>query len=91
MKGWRWLAPAMLVLLAVTGWPIGRGVWNSLSTYSLTNPDDRTFVGADNYVDVLTSRSWWLAVAVTLVVVVVAVTLQLVLGLVFAGLIFSSR
>jgi multiple sugar transport system permease protein len=75
----------MLVLLAVVGWPIGRGVWNSLYTYSLTNPDDRTFVGADNYVDVLTSRSWWLAVAVTLAIVVVAMTLQLLLGLAFAG------
>jgi multiple sugar transport system permease protein len=85
VRGWRWLAPAIVVLLAVTGWPIGRGVWTSLSSYSLTNPDGRTFVGVDNYVDVLTNRSWWLAVAVTLVIVVVSVVLQLLLGLAFAG------
>jgi multiple sugar transport system permease protein len=85
MRGWRWLAPAVLVLLALTAWPIGRGVWLSLSSYSLTNPDDRTFVGADNYVDVLTNRSWWLAVAASLVIVVVAVLLQLVIGLAFAA------
>ena len=30
MRGWRWLAPAVVVLLAVTAWPIGRGVWLSL-------------------------------------------------------------
>lgn len=85
MRGWRWLAPAIVVLLVVTGWPIGRGIWNSLSSYSLTTPDDRTFVGVDNYMDVLGSRSWWLAVAATLVVVVAAVLMQLVLGLVFAA------
>lgn len=85
MKGWRWLAPAVLVLLAVTAWPIGRGVWLSLSSYSLTNPDDRTFVGIDNYVDVLTNRTWWLAVATSLIIVVVAVLLQLLIGLAFAA------
>ncbi|KRC66391.1 hypothetical protein ASE12_17460 [Aeromicrobium sp. Root236] len=84
MKGWRWLAPAFLLLLAITGWPIGRAIWLSLHSAPLTNPDDRTFVGADNYTDVLTNRSWWLAVATTLVIVVVVVLLQLLIGLVFA-------
>ncbi|MFI5427477.1 carbohydrate ABC transporter permease [Aeromicrobium sp. UC242_57] len=85
MRGWRWLAPAVVVLLAVTAWPIGRAVWLSLSTYPLTNPDDRAFVGADNYVDVLTSRSWWIAVAATLAIVIVLVVVQLLLGFVFAA------
>lgn len=85
MRGWRWLAPAVLVLLAVTAWPIGRGIWTSLFSSSLTTPEDRTFVGADNYVDVLTNRTWWLAVAATLVIVVVAVAVQLLLGLAFAA------
>lgn len=85
MRGWRWAAPAAVVLLVVTGWPIGRGIWNSLSTYSLTTPGDRTFVGIDNYVEVLTSRTWWLAVAVSLSIMVVVVALQLLLGLAFAA------
>ncbi len=80
LAGWKWLAPAVIVLLAITAWPIGRAVWLSMSSYSLTNPDDRTFVGFDNYAEVVTSRTWWLAVAVSLVVVVVVVTMQLVLG-----------
>jgi multiple sugar transport system permease protein len=84
VKGWRWLAPAFLVLLLVTGWPIGRGIWLSLHSAPLTNPDARTFVGADNYVDVLTNRSWWLAVATSLVIVLFVVLLQLVIGLGFA-------
>lgn len=85
LKQWRWLLPAVAVLLIVTAWPLGRGVWNSLSTYPLTSPDDRSFVGLDNYVDVLSSRVWWLAVAATLVIVVLVVALQLLLGLAFAG------
>ena len=84
MKGWRWLALPFAVLLAVTGWPIGRGIWLSLHSAPLTNPDDRTFVGADNYTDVLTNRGWWLAVATTLAIVLIVVLLQLLIGLVFA-------
>lgn len=84
MRAWRWLAPAVAVLLIVTVWPIGRAVWTSLSSSALTSPDDRSFVGVDNYVDVLSSRTWWLAVAATLVILVVVVLLQLLLGLAFA-------
>lgn len=84
MKGWRLLAPAVIVLLVVTGWPIGRAVQTSLSSYSLANPDDRTFVGVDNYIEVLTSRSWWDAVVISLTIVVGVVILQLALGFAFA-------
>lgn len=84
MRGWRWLAPAVGVLLLVTALPLGRAVWTSLSQSSLTAPDDRRFVGIDNYTDILSSRTWWLAVAATLVIVVLVVLLQLVLGLAFA-------
>jgi multiple sugar transport system permease protein len=84
VRGWRWLAPAVLVLLVVTGWPLGRGIWLSLHSAPLTNPDARTYVGVDNYVDVLTSRSWWLAVAATLAIVLVVVVVQLLVGLAFA-------
>jgi multiple sugar transport system permease protein len=83
--GWRWLAPAVVVLLVVTVWPIGRAVWTSLSTDPLTSPDDREFVGLDNYTDILSSRTWWLAVAATLALVIVLVVLQLAIGLAFAA------
>ena len=85
MKGWRWLAPAVLVLLAVTAWPLGRTVWTSLHDDSLTSPDDRRFIGLDHYTDVLSSRTWWLAVGVTMAVVVATVLVQLVLGVAFAA------
>ncbi|MET0952513.1 MAG: sugar ABC transporter permease [Aeromicrobium sp.] len=85
MRGWRWLAPAMLVLGIVTLWPLGRAVWTSLSRSSLTTPDATEMVGLANYTDVLSSRTWWIAVAATLAVVVAVVVVQLLLGLAFAA------
>jgi multiple sugar transport system permease protein len=79
------MAPAVLVLLLVTAWPLGRAVWTSLSTSALTTPDDTSFVGVDNYVEVLTSRQWWVAVALTLLFVAVVVLLQLLLAAGFAA------
>jgi multiple sugar transport system permease protein len=82
MRGWRWLAPAVIALMVVTVWPVGRAIWVSLSTYPLTSPDDREFIGLDNYTDILSSRAWWLAVATTLSI---AVVMQLVVGFAFAA------
>lgn len=84
LAGWTWLAPAVVVLLAITAWPIGRAVWLSMSTYSLTNPEARKSVGFDNYVEILTNRTWWLAIVTSLIIVVLVVAVQLALGFAFA-------
>ena len=83
--GWRMVAPAVLVLAVVTLWPLGRAIRTSLYTESLTTPDDTAFVGADNYVEVVTSIDWWVAVALTLVFVAAVVVLQLLLAAGFAA------
>ena len=83
--GWRLVAPALLVLVAVTLWPLGRAVYTSLYSESLTTPDDTAFVGADNYVEVVTSLNWWVAVALTLVFVATVVVIQLLLAAGFAA------
>ena len=83
--GWVLVAPAVIVLAAVTLWPLGRAVKTSLSTESLTTPDDTAFVGADNYVEVVTSLDWWVAVALTLVFVAAVVIVQLLLAAGFAA------
>lgn len=79
------MAPAILVLALVTLWPLGRAVYMSLFAESLTTPADTTFVGPDNYVAVVTSGEWWVAVALTLVFVAAVVTVQLVLAAGFAA------
>ena len=43
--GWLLCAPAAIVMVAVTGWPIIYSVWLSLQRYDLRFPDQREFVG----------------------------------------------
>jgi multiple sugar transport system permease protein len=78
------ITPAVVLMLAVTGYPIGYAVWLSLQRVSLTTPDDTSFVGLGNYQTVLTDRYWWTALVVTLVITVVSVAIELVLGLALA-------
>ena len=82
--GWLLCAPAAIVMLAVTGWPIIYSVWLSLQRYDLRFPHEREFVGLANYVTVLTSSYWWQAFGVTLLITVVSVAIELVLGMALA-------
>ena len=78
------IAPAVLLMLAVTAYPIGYAVWLSLQRYNLATPDDTSFVGLQNYVTVLTDGYWWSAFAVTLAITIVSVAIEFVLGLALA-------
>jgi len=77
-------APAVLVMLAVTAYPIGYALWLSLQRYDLRFPDDRSFVGLANYASVLSSEVWWRALFNTTLVTVGSVALELLLGLALA-------
>lgn len=85
MKGWRFVAPALIVMAVVTGWPLGRALYESLFRTQSTTPDDRSFVLFDNYGALLTSPTWWRAVALILGLMTVTIVIQLILGLGFAG------
>ncbi|MGA5465803.1 carbohydrate ABC transporter permease [Mycobacterium sp. NPDC050041] len=78
------IAPAVLLMLAVTAYPIGYAVWLSLQRYNLATPDDTEFVGLSNYVTVLTDGYWWTALLVTLAITVVSVAIEFVLGMALA-------
>ena len=77
-------APAAVVMVAVTAWPIIYSIWLSLQRYDLRFPDDRKFIGLDNYIAVLGDRYWWTAFGVTVLLTVVSVAIELVLGMVLA-------
>ena len=89
MKAWRLVAPALIVMLAVTGWPLGRAVYHSLFQYQFTAPDDRNFVLFDNYLALATSPTWWKAFALILGLMTVVIVLQLVIGFGFANILRS--
>ncbi|WP_435152242.1 carbohydrate ABC transporter permease [Micromonospora aurantiaca (nom. illeg.)] len=74
-------APAALVMVLVTAYPILYSVWLSLQRFDLRFPDERQFVGLENYVTVLTNDFWWTAFGVTALITVVTVAVELVLGM----------
>jgi multiple sugar transport system permease protein len=82
--GWALCAPAAIVMVAVTGWPIIYSVWLSLQRYDLRFPDQREFVGLDNYIAVLSDGYWWTAFGITTLITVVSVVIELVLGMLLA-------
>ena len=78
------VAPAAMLMLAVTAYPIGYAVWLSLQRNNLATPNDTRFIGLGNYQTILTDRYWWTALAVTLAITVVSVSIEFVLGLALA-------
>jgi multiple sugar transport system permease protein len=81
---WLLCAPAVIAMLVVTGYPIGYAIYLSLQKYDLRFPDDKEFVGLSNYVDVLTSSTWWNDVLNTVIITVASVSVELVLGMAIA-------
>ncbi|WP_279106595.1 carbohydrate ABC transporter permease [Gordonia paraffinivorans] len=85
----RWLAywliaPAAIMMLLVTGYPIIYAFWLSLNKMSLSAPGEREFVWFSNYGAVLSDGYWWTAFSVTLGITVVSVIIEFVLGMAIA-------
>jgi trehalose/maltose transport system permease protein len=78
------VAPAAILMLAVTAYPIGYAVWLSLQRNNFATPKDTKFIGLANYQTILTDRYWWTALAVTLGITAVSVSIEFVLGLTLA-------
>jgi trehalose/maltose transport system permease protein len=82
--GLRLAAPAFVVMILVTAYPLIYAVVLSLYNYRLTDPSGKEFVGVSNYVTVLTDPLWWTDFTTTLVITVFSVAIELVLGFGFA-------
>ena len=79
--GWLLCAPAAVVMVTVTAYPVLYSFWLSLQRFDLKFPDQREFVGLSNYITVLTNDYWWTAFGVTMLITVVSVAVELVLGM----------
>ena len=88
--GWLLCAPAVIVMLAVTAYPVVYAVWLSLQRYNLELPNEVKFVGFANYGAVLTSPYWWQALWVTVLITVVSVSITLVLGMLLALVMYRT-
>ena len=88
--GWWLCAPAVIVMLAVTAYPVIYAVWLSLQRYNLELPNEVKFIGFANYGAVLTSPYWWQALWVTVLITVISVSITLVLGMLLALVMYRT-
>jgi len=92
------LAPTLIVLALVAGWPLARTIWFSLTDAHLADLGAARLIGLENYLardedgwfGVLADPLWWRAVRNTSIFVIVSVTLETLLGLVIA-LVLQAR
>jgi trehalose/maltose transport system permease protein len=96
-SAWIFLAPTLLVLAMVAGWPLIRTIYFSLTNATLNNLAGAEFIGFSNYLTWITLQSgrtvwrgllvdpaWWGAVWNTLRFTLISVSIETVLGLVVA-------
>jgi multiple sugar transport system permease protein len=81
---WLFLAPVLVGFAVFYGYPTVRGVWFSLTDYSLLNTP--SFLGADNYARLVADPQFWNALRVTAYYVVVNIGSQTLLALGLATL-----
>ncbi len=87
---WMLCAPAVVAMLAVTAYPIIYAVVLSLQQIDLRFPDEGGFVGLDNYASVLSSDLWWTDVFNTVFLTVISVSIELVLGMIIALVMYRA-
>ena len=79
------LSPLLALFVAVVGFPLLYALYLSATDYKLTDRRAPHFVGVTNYVNTLTNADFWQAFGTTASYVLVAVLLELVIGLVLAS------
>jgi multiple sugar transport system permease protein len=81
------LAPMLLVLVLVIGYPLIDSFWLSLHRANLASPEQgQPFVGLSNYLYAFRQPDFWYSVQRTLYFTVLSVALELALGILFAVL-----
>jgi multiple sugar transport system permease protein len=82
--GFKLVAPALIVMVAVTAYPLIATIVLSLQRADLRFPDANKFIGLSNYGAVLSAPVWWQVVWHTVIITVVSVSIQFVLGMLLA-------
>jgi trehalose/maltose transport system permease protein len=78
------LAPSLVVLAVVAGWPLVRTLWFALTDAHLSRMDAAEYVGLANFRDLFSDERWWRSVWTTFRFAFVSVALETALGLVIA-------
>jgi len=79
------IAPAAIIMAAITLYPLISSFWISLHTWDLLKPNlGHPFVWFENYLFVLRDETFWQSARITLMFLIGAVTLEITLGLALA-------
>jgi trehalose/maltose transport system permease protein len=81
---WLFLAPMLLTLLLVAGWPLLRTIYFGFTDATLFDIEYHDFVGLLNFRFLATDPDWWRAVWNTVFFAAASVALETALGLVIA-------
>ena len=85
---WVFLAPMLIVLALVAGWPLLRTIWFSFTDANLGKMSQAKFIGFENYYasfgGILQDPDWWRSVWNTVWFSVVSVSIETVFGMVVA-------
>lgn len=82
--GYILVAPAVLVLIAITAYPLIYNLWNSFHNVNYTSPPVGSFAGVSNYKTAFTNNLFVPSLARTIAFMVVSVAVELVAGLALA-------
>jgi multiple sugar transport system permease protein len=82
--GQKLVAPALILMVLVTAYPMIQALYLSLFRYRLTTPDDKAFVGLNNYAVILTDSLFWKDTLNTVLIMLITVAVELVIGFAFA-------
>jgi multiple sugar transport system permease protein len=82
--GLKLVAPAVVLMVLVTAYPMIQALYLSLFKYRLTVPDDKTFTGLGNYATVLSDSLFWKDMLNTVLIMIITVAIELVIGFAFA-------
>jgi len=81
LTGWLLVLPALLLLLLVFAYPIGRAFWLSLFTKNLGTQLQPVYSGLDNYLRMAFDGRFWQSLENTTLFTAVSVFLELLLGM----------
>jgi trehalose/maltose transport system permease protein len=89
---WLFIAPSLIILALIAGWPLARTIWFSFTNADLNNLSDYEFIGFENYLanydgewlGLLTDPDWWQSVWNTVWFTAVSVSIETVLGIIVA-------
>ncbi|PSP14263.1 MAG: sugar ABC transporter permease [Cyanobacteria bacterium SW_11_48_12] len=80
LTGWLLALPALLLLLLVFAYPIGRAFWLSLFTRNLGTELQTVFNGLENYARMLGDGRFWSSLTHSTVFTAISISLELAIG-----------